>query len=180
MLHLRHTAFYHRHTTYRVYAMLVFSVGIYPNSARSDEYLGTLDYRYITVQYVPILDRPPQRQQLGDFKQTKDTIQHLSVYLSFVLEWESIINFTPHMMTSSNGNIFRVTGPLCGEFTGPGEFPAQRPVTRSFDVFFDTRLNKRLSKQPWGWWFETPEWSLWRHHNDFMIDVIIQPCRDWN
>ena len=28
-----------------------------------------------------------------------------------------------------------------------GEFPAQRPVTRSFDVFFDLRLNKRLSKQ---------------------------------
>ena len=50
------------------------------------------------------------------------------------------------MMTSSNGNIFRVTGPLCGEFTGPGEFPAQRPVTRSFDIFFDLRPNKRLSK----------------------------------
>ena len=50
------------------------------------------------------------------------------------------------MMTSSNGNIFRVTGPLCGEFTGPGEFPTQRPVTRSFDVcFFYLRLNKRLS-----------------------------------
>ena len=28
-----------------------------------------------------------------------------------------------------------------------GEFPAQRPVTRSFCVFFDLRLNKRLSKQ---------------------------------
>ena len=41
------------------------------------------------------------------------------------------------MMTSSNGKNFRVTGPLCGEFTGPGEFPAQRPVTRSFDGFFD-------------------------------------------
>ena len=27
------------------------------------------------------------------------------------------------------------------------EFPSQRPVTRSFDVFFDLRLNKRLSKQ---------------------------------
>ena len=27
-----------------------------------------------------------------------------------------------------------------------GEFPTQRPVTRSFDVFFDLRLNKRLSK----------------------------------
>ena len=54
------------------------------------------------------------------------------------------------MMTSSNGNIFRVTGPLCGEFTGPGEFPAQRPVMRSFGVFFHLRLNKRLSKQPRG------------------------------
>ena len=68
-------------------------------------------------------------------------------------------------MMSSNGNIFRVTGPLCGEFTGPGECPTQRPVTRSFDVFFDLRLNKRLSKQPWGWWFETPSWSLWRQCN---------------
>ena len=50
-----------------------------------------------------------------------------------------------------------------------GEFPAQRPVTRSFDVFFDLRLNKRLSKQPWGWWFETPAWSLWRHRNGVML-----------
>ena len=32
-----------------------------------------------------------------------------------------------------------------------------------FEVFFDLRLNKRLGKQPWGWWFETPSWSLWRH-----------------
>ena len=67
------------------------------------------------------------------------------------------------MMTSSNGNIFRVTGPLCGEFTGPGEFPTQRPVTRSFDVYFDLRLNKRLCKQSWGWWFETLLCPLWRH-----------------
>ena len=67
------------------------------------------------------------------------------------------------MMTSSNGNIFRVTGHLCGEFTG--EFPAQRPVTRGFDVFFDLCPNKRLSKQWWGWWFETPSWSLWCHRN---------------
>ena len=59
------------------------------------------------------------------------------------------------IMTSSKRNIFRVTGHLCGEFTGPGEFLAQRPVTRNFDVFFDLRLNKRLSKQLWGWWFET-------------------------
>ena len=50
----------------------------------------------------------------------------------------------------------------------PGEFPAQRPVTRSFDVFFDLGLNKRLSKQSWGCWFETPSRSLWRHRNDYI------------
>ena len=49
----------------------------------------------------------------------------------------------------------------------PGEFPAQRPVTRSFDVFFDLRLNKRLSKQSWGWWFESLSRPLWRHRNEF-------------
>ena len=46
-----------------------------------------------------------------------------------------------------------------------GEFPAQRPVTRSFDVFFDLRSNKRLSKQSWGWWFGTPSHPLWHHSN---------------
>ena len=49
----------------------------------------------------------------------------------------------------------------------PGEFPAQRPVTRSFDVFFDLRLNQRLSKQSWGYWFETLSRPLWRHCNAF-------------
>ena len=51
----------------------------------------------------------------------------------------------------------------------PGEFPTQRPVTRSFDVFFDLRLNKQLSKQWSGWWFETLSHPLWRHRNDFGI-----------
>ena len=48
----------------------------------------------------------------------------------------------------------------------PGEFPTQRPVTRTFDVFFDMRLNTRLSKQWWGWWFETLSCSSWRHRNE--------------
>ena len=43
--------------------------------------------------------------------------------------------------------------PICaGNSPVPGEFPARKPVTRSFDVFFDLRLNKLLSKQSWGWW----------------------------
>ena len=51
--------------------------------------------------------------------------------------------------------------PCVCEFTGHRWIPAQRPVTRSFDVFFD--LKKQLSKQSWGWWFETLSHPLWRH-----------------
>ena len=56
--------------------------------------------------------------------------------------------------------IFAVNSPV------PGEFPTQRPVTRSCDVFFDLRMNKRLSKQSWGWWFETLSCPLWRQCNE--------------
>ena len=45
------------------------------------------------------------------------------------------------------------------------EFPSQRPVTRSFDVFYDLPLNKRSSKQSRRRWFEMPSRSLWRNHN---------------
>ena len=56
---------------------------------------------------------------------------------------------------------------LCvGNSSVTGEFPTQRPVTRSFDVFFDLRLNKRLGKQSRRWWFETPSCSLWRRSNE--------------
>ena len=57
-----------------------------------------------------------------------------------------------------------------------GEIPAQRSVTRSFDVFFDLCLNKRLSKQWWGWWFETLSCPLWRHSNgltDIAFDHVF-------
>ena len=52
---------------------------------------------------------------------------------------------------------------LCaGKSPVTDELPSQRPVARSFDVFFDLRLNKRLSKQSRRRWFETPSRSLWR------------------
>ena len=70
-----------------------------------------------------------------------------------------------YMMPSSKGNIFGVTGPLWGNSPVTGEFPTQRPVTRSFGDFFDLRLKQRLSKHSWGWWFETQSRPLWRHCN---------------
>ena len=69
------------------------------------------------------------------------------------------------MMTSSNETLSASLALCAGNSTVTGEFPSQRPVTRSFDVFFDLRLNKRLSKQSWDWWFGTPSRSLWRHCN---------------
>ena len=92
-------------------------------------------------------------------------IRHHEVHrVSMMARYGSFLSFEHNdaILTSSKGNIFRVTGHLCGKFTG--EFPTQRPVTRSFDVFFDLHL-KRLSKQWWGWWFETPSHPSWRHCN---------------
>ena len=65
----------------------------------------------------------------------------------------------------------RVTGRCEGNSPVTGEFPSQRPVTRNFDVFFELRLNKRLSKQSWDWWCETLSRSLWRHRNDLWRQV---------
>ena len=73
-----------------------------------------------------------------------------------------------YMMTSSNGNITfsALLAISAGNSPVPGEFPTKMPVTRSFDVFFDLRLNKRLSKQSWGWWLEALWCPLWCHRND--------------
>ena len=54
-----------------------------------------------------------------------------------------------------------------------GEFPTQRPVARSFDVFFDLRPNKRLSIQSWGWWFEALSRPLWRHCNEVRHSICL-------
>ena len=85
-----------------------------------------------------------------------------------------------YMMTSSNGNIFRVTGPLCGDrwiHRSPVNSPNKgHAVTRSFGGFFDLRLDKRLSKQSWPRGFETPSRSLLRHCNEWgniLGDLII-------
>ena len=69
------------------------------------------------------------------------------------------------MMTSSNRSSFRVTGPLCGEFTGHRSIPLTKTSDVELWCFLSSVLNKWLSKQSLGWWFETPSRSLWRHCN---------------
>ena len=81
--------------------------------------------------------------------------QEVNIHLLIIWSWWR------HQMET-----FSVLLGLCaGNSMVTGEFPTQRPVMGKFDVFFDLCLNKRLSKQSWGWWFETPSHSLWRHCN---------------
>ena len=76
--------------------------------------------------------------------------------------------------------IFSALLAICaGNSPVPGEFPTQRPATRSFDVFFDLRLNKRLSKQWCGWWFETPSGPFWHHRNVCSQRCLQMPVRHW-
>ena len=71
-----------------------------------------------------------------------------------------------NMMTSSKGNIFRVTGLSCGEFIGHRWIPLTKASDAELWSFLWLGLYKRLSKQSRGWWFETPSCSLWRYCND--------------
>ena len=88
---------------------------------------------------------------------------------------ESANYYEYYMMTLSNGNIFRVTDPSCGEFPVTGEFPHKGQWR---DVSLICGLNKRLIKQSWGWWFEMPSRSLWHHCNEytgFTVDTDPSP-----
>ena len=94
------------------------------------------------------------------------------LYILPELAWESL------MMTSSNGNISALLALYHHYEENPlvtGGFPLQRPVTRSFDMFFDLRLKKGLSKQSIRWWFETPSRSLWRHWNVMDTTYCVGP-----
>ena len=93
--------------------------------------------------------------------------------------WSVVISWgwrpTWGIMTSSNGNIFRVTGHLCGEFTGNQWITRTRASDAELWSFLwsvDLCLNKRLSKRWWGWWFETSSRPSWRHCNGG-----FWPCR---
>ena len=75
-----------------------------------------------------------------------------------------------HMMTLSNGSIFRVTGPLWGESTGDRWIP----LSKASDAGLWCVFYLRLSKQPRRRWFERPSSLLWRHCNA-AIHPLSQP-----
>ena len=85
----------------------------------------------------------------------------ISLTLASSIVPRTVISWWRHQMKT-----FSALLAFCAENSPvPGEFSAQRSVTRSFDVFFHLHLNKPSSKQSRGWWFETPSGSLWRQCN---------------
>ena len=75
------------------------------------------------------------------------------------------------VMTSSNGNIFRVTGHLYGIHWSSVNSPHKGQWRGALMFSLICASNKRLSKQSWGWWFETSSCSLWRHCNGVPLRV---------
>ena len=136
-----------------------------------------LTQSFVQAQIKENTNAPRQYPLWGEFPSDRWIPRTKASYAEYVSIWwhhdERMITVDENkpyrhsniMMTSSNGNIFSVTGHLCGELTGTRWIPHKRPVTRSFDVLFALRPNKRLSKQLWGWWFETQSRPLWRHRN---------------
>ena len=123
-----------------------------------------------SLQLVRIWDYGPMGWPLDPQKFHTISIRHGSIPVKCTLKHitrrsEFTFSITGHMMTSSNGNIFRVTGHLCGKFNGPRWISRTKASDAELWFFFDLRLNKRLSKQPRGWWFETLSSPLWRHRN---------------
>ena len=106
-------------------------------------------------------------QYINSFKWV-NTTKSASVKNDLVMRWIRCIFPQPwrhHQMET-----FSALLAICaGNSPVNGEFPAQRSVTRSFDVFFHLCLNKRLSKQSWGWWFETLSCPLWRRDVSVML-----------
>ena len=89
-------------------------------------------------------------------------LQYIAYDMHKVLLYSLLFSRWRHQMES-----FSALLAICaGNSSVTGELPAQRPVMWSLGVFFNLHLNKRLSKHWWGWWFETPLCSLWRHCND--------------
>ena len=124
-------------------------------------------YHFITEWQLTIYDPSPQgegHKLWADTKWLCDSYHQMNKLLVFILDFLSKLLklWWPHQMET-----FSVLLAICtGNSLVPSEFPTQRPVTRSCDVFFDLRLNKRSSKQSWGWWFEMLSHPLWRHCND--------------
>ena len=78
--------------------------------------------------------------------------------------WRHQMETISALLVICAGNLWPVNSPHKGQWRGV------------LMVFFYLRLNKLLSKQLWGWWFEMPSRPLLRHSNGIMpLDCETSP-----
>ena len=105
---------------------------------------------------------------VGDV-QGRETLVALGHFADALLKHDDVIKWKH----------FRVTGPLCGEFTGHRRILLTKASSAELWCnFFDLQLNKRLSKQSRRRWLETPSRWLWRHCNERNIVYEKRLSRD--
>ena len=123
---------------------------------------------YRAVLTSPLLKCAIGGQNVGVTKYLTDDRQFIPCFIPPINIDVSTLNLVwtrGAMRTSSNGNIFRVTGPLCGEFTGQGEFPTQKGQWRGAFMF---SLICAWIKG----WVNNREAGDWRRHRAH-YDVIV-------
>ena len=119
---------------------------------------------------VPMLSTRVSKSSSSDADEISRALSwYIIIRWHVVSEWWKARHWWRHPMET-----FSALLALCaGNSPVTGEFPSQRPSTRSLDVFFDLRTNERLSKQSRGWWFESPSCSLWRLCNDWTCTRLL-------
>ena len=130
--------------------------------------LGTIKHMY--ALQLKLIQSQTNRFFL--FLYTTFNIQNVLICTHFYtsLSYLSVIRNLPWWRNQME--TFSALLPLCaGNSPVTGESPSQRPVTQSFDVFFDLRRNNRLSKQSRRRWFQTPSLSLLRHCNNCALNA---------
>ena len=147
---------------YNSYIAEVFYICIYIYIYASMIFIDTHYYLIIAERsfdaYIVKLSKPPKKQFICCGCKTPQRISDISVIYR-------------NTMTSSNGNIFRVTGPLCWEFTGPGELPTQRPVTRMLSLIC-VWIN--------GWVNNHEAGDLRRHRGHYDVNVMKYCGHSWH
>ena len=74
-------------------------------------------------------------------------IHHICKYMPLPLIYALAADHAiQYMMTSSNGNIFHVTGPLCGEFTGDRWIPLTKASDAELWCFLSFELEQPAKK----------------------------------
>ena len=152
-IHLIHKiTIYVQHPVYTMWIILahIYCISVYTQSMWGEIRLNFKNKSAIITRYLYFVMFP----KYWTWSQIVFSYAWLQFGLGWYNDWfveiGNVLSWWRHQMET-----FSALLDLCARNSPvTGEFHAQRPVTQSFDVFFDLCPNKRLSKQSWGWWLD--------------------------